>query len=250
MKAFVIVPILFACCVGVGLWARFHGWLRPGNGRRYDIRRVRPNPDSPLRGKTIFCLGSSVTAGMSSMGVSFTDCLSRADGCVIIREAVAASTMADLAPNSYLRRLKKHPAVRRPVDCFLCQLSTNDATFYSQLCRISDSFDPKDFDTNTTAGGIESVIAFAREAWDCPIVFFTGTKYDNPRYHKLVNLLLQMAEKWGITVIDLWHDPEMNRVSPEDYRLYMNDGVHPTKAGYLLWWTPALQRGLYRVFGE
>jgi len=94
MKAFVIVPILFACCVGVGLWARFHGWLRPGNGRRDDTRRVRPNPDSPLRGKTIFCLGSSVTAGMSSMGVSFTDCLSRADGCVIIREAVAASTMA------------------------------------------------------------------------------------------------------------------------------------------------------------
>ena len=69
------------------------------------------------------------------------------------------------------------------------------------------------------------------------------------RHHPFV-LLLQMAEKWGITVIDLWHDPEMNRVSPDDYRLYMNDGVHPTKAGYLLWWTPALQRGLYRVFGE
>lgn len=28
----------------------------------------------------------------------------------------------------------------------------------------------------------------------------------------------------------------------------MNDGVHPTKAGYLLWWTPAIQRQLYHMF--
>ena len=250
IQALVLLFLLAAAAVGVAVWARFHGWLRPGNSREYDPRRVQPDPGSPLRGKTIFCLGSSVTAGMSSLGVSFTDYLSRADGCVVIREAASASTLADVAPNSYLRRLRRHPAVNKPVDCFLCQLSTNDATFYIQLGRISDSFDPADYETRTTAGGMEAIIAFARKTWGCPIVFFTGTRYDNPRYHKMVNLLLDLEEKWGIRVIDLWNDPEMNRIDPADYHLYMNDGVHPTKAGYLLWWTPALRRGLYPIFRQ
>ena len=77
----------------------------------------------------------------------------------------------------------------------------------------------------TTVGGMEAIIAFAEKTWNCPVVFYTGTRYDNPRYHKLVNLLLELQEKWGIEVIDLWHDEEMGRVSAEDYKLYMNDGV-------------------------
>lgn len=129
----------------------------------------------------------------------------------------------------------------------MCQLSTNDATFHSELGKVSDSFDPADFDTKTTVGGIEYIISFVQRAWHCPVVFFTGTRYDNPRYHRLVNLLLEVQEKWDIEVIDLWHNAEMHRVSPEDYRLYMNDGVHPTKVGYLQWWTPAIEKQLYRI---
>ena len=195
--------LFLAALTGVGVWAKFHGWFRPGNSGKYSPSRLRPEPESPLRGKTIFCLGSSVTRGMASRGISFTDYLARLDGCVVIREAVSASTLADTSPHSYLRRLMRHPAVKQPIDCFLCQLSTNDATFYSALGKVSDSFDPAAFDTKTSLGGMEAVIAFARKTWGCPVVFFTGTRYDNPRYHKLVNRLLELEEKWGITVIDL-----------------------------------------------
>lgn len=65
----------------------------------------------------------------------------------------------------------------------------------------------------------------------------------------MVEALLQLQEKWGITVIDLWNDPEMNAVSEEDYALYMNDSIHPTQAGYLTWWTPKFQQCLYGLFG-
>lgn len=242
--------IILAAAIGAGVLFKLHGSLRPGNGSQYDLRQVHPDPVSLLRGKTIFCLGSSVTAGMASHHISFVDYIARIDGCTMIKEAVAASTLADRGRRSYIRRLERHPATKHPIDCFLCQLSTNDATFRSSIGKVSDSFDPADFDTKTTVGGMEYIIAFAQRTWDCPVVFFTGTRYDNPRYHKLVNLLLELQEKWEIEVIDLWHDPQMNKVSASDYKLYMNDGVHPTKAGYLNWWTPAIEKTLCKVLGK
>ena len=248
MKILLIAVPLLSISIGAVVWVKLHGYWRPGNGPQYDPKHVSPVPDSPLRGKVLFCLGSSVTAGMASGGISFVDYLRAMDGCRIIQETASASTLADRGPKSYLRRLRANPATREPVDLFLCQLSTNDATFRSELGKVSDSRDPKDFDTKTTVGGMEAIIDFARRTWNCPIVFFTGTRYDNPRYHYLVNQRLELEEKWGITVIDLWHDRAMNQISPQEYRLYMNDGVHPTKAGYLLWWTPAIQRQLYHMF--
>ena len=127
------------------------------------------------------------------------------------------------------------PSIR--ADCFVCQLSTNDATMKKPLGEISDSFAIEDFDTQTVAGAIEYVIAYAQKTWGCPVVFYTGTKYESEAYQEMVNLLLDIQKKWGIGVIDLWNDPEMNAVLPEDYKLYMVNGIHPSKAGYRDWWT-------------
>lgn len=63
----------------------------------------------------------------------------------------------------------------------------------------------------------------------------------------MLDALLDIQEKWGIGVIDLWNDPDMNAVSEEDYKLYMYDSIHPTQAGYLLWWTPKIEEYLYTV---
>lgn len=43
---------------------------KPGNGERYDVSAVVPDPDSPLKGKTVIFLGSSVTEGTGSCGQS------------------------------------------------------------------------------------------------------------------------------------------------------------------------------------
>lgn len=245
------LAILLALAAAALLWLKLHGFstLNPGNSHEYDIKNVPVLPGkTPLHGKVILCLGSSVTHGMASKKVSFADYIAKRNGCTMIKAAVSASTLADVGPISYIKRLKKHHMVKKPIDCFLCQLSTNDATFMQKLGKISDSFEMKDFDTRTTIGGIEYIIAFAKKTWNCPIVFFTGTRYDNPRYHRMVNVLLELEEKWGIDVIDLWHNRKMNRISDNDYKLYMSDGVHPTQAGYLNWWTPPIEDGLYRVF--
>ena len=33
-------------------------------------------------------------------------------------------------------------------------------------------------------------------------------------------------------------------------RLYMFDGIHPTQAGYLNWWTPKMEAYLYDYLGQ
>ena len=44
---------------------------KPGNAEQYSVENVAENPDSPLRGKTIIYLGSSVTEGYAACGSSF-----------------------------------------------------------------------------------------------------------------------------------------------------------------------------------
>lgn len=244
MKVFFIVLVIFFAVLAFSL-RLFFGLGHPGNAPRYAPRRQPSHPESPLRNKTVFCLGSSISSGFSSGGVSFLDYLARVDGCRVIQETVSATTLADRGYFSYLKRLRRRMArTPKAPDCFLCQLSTNDATFRSIPGRISRGFRPEDFDPATTVGGIEAVLATVREKWDCPVLFYTAARYDNPRYHKLVNLLVDLQEKWGFALLDLWHDSAFNDLTAEERALYMNDPVHPTRAGYLLWWLPKFEEAI------
>ncbi len=61
----------------------------------------------------------------------------------------------------------------------------------------------------------------------------------------MVDRLWDIEEKWGIGVIDLYNDKKLNDIDEDTYNFYMYDQIHPTKAGYLKWWTPAIEAYLY-----
>ena len=171
------------------------------------------------------------------------DYLAIQDGCQVVNEAVSGTTMADVRGDSYLARLKQLD----PSQCFdaiIVQLSASDASQGMELGSISASRDPRTFDTKTTIGSIEAIIAYCQAVWGCPILFYIGTKFENEGYQALVEAFPAIAEKWGVGTIDLWNDPEMNAVSASDYNYYMSDPIHPTQAGYLLWWTPKFREAL------
>lgn len=218
----------------------------PGNAWQYHLENVEPLENRPLEGKRILFLGSSVTKGARSLDVSMADYIGKRNNCEIVKEAVSGTTLSASYENSYVERLNNVDTSQK-FDMVVCQLSTNDASAKRvvSLGEVSDSGNPEDFNTRTVAGALEYIIAYCRETWDCPVVIYTGTKYDNIKYGKMVELLPDIQEKWGIGVVDLWNNEEMNAVSEEDYELYMYDGVHPTQAGYL-WWTPVIEEELYR----
>lgn len=235
-----------------GPFARLHDIKTaglPGNATQYDLTNVQRITDSPLEGKHILFLGSSVTYGAASQGVSFADYIAARNGCTNTKEAVSGTTLVDSGPDSYISRLKKVDR-STTADLFVCQLSTNDATQKKELGNVSESYDRGDFDTKTVAGAIEYIISYAKETWGCPVVFYTNPRYDSGEYAAMVELLHAIQEKWDITVIDLWSDGEFNKITSEQRGLYMADSIHPTRAGYLEWWTPYMEHVIYEAMGK
>jgi len=197
--------------------------------------------DNPLNGKHIVFLGSSVTYGAASNGVSFVDFLADTTGCRVTKEAVSGTTLVDDAPDSYICRMRKlNPEMK--VDLFVCQLSTNDATQKKEMGEVCRSYDLDDFDMLTVAGAIEYIIAYARKTWNCPVAFYTNPRYDSGQYAAMVVLLQSIQRKWDIALIDLWNDAAFNDITTEQRSRYMADPIHPTREGYLEWWTPYLER--------
>ncbi len=216
--------------------------------RTPEVTKTEAPLSSPLQGKTIIFLGSSVTEGSAADGESFVEALAQRDGIIPVKEAVSGTTLVDQDENSYIARMKTiDPTLQ--ADAFVCQLSTNDASQSLPLGSVSDQFDPSAFDTQTVAGAIEYIIAYAKATWKAPVIFFTNTRYDSPRYAAMVDLLLEIQQKWGIGVIDLWNNPAMNAVSSADRAVYMTDDVHPSSAGYRQWWTPVMEQYLIEYLG-
>lgn len=208
----------------------------PGNATEYDINNVSSTEQDALTGKRILFLGSSVTFGTASCGVSFADYIAKRNGCECSKEAVGGTTLVS-GNNSYFTRLK-HVDKTRSFDLFICQLSTNDAAAQKPLGLAADRTD------DTVLGAINAIVSYVRETWGCPIVFYTNSYFESDAYALMVGGLKELAEKEDFGVIDLYTDEIFNAIDGEQRKLFMFDRIHPTKAGYLLWWTPKMEEYL------
>lgn len=205
---------------------------------QYDPENVEILKNSPLEGKKIIFLGSSVTYGSNSDKVSFVEYIAKRNQAEYVKEAVSGTTLVDENEGSYISRMKKN-IPQQDADLFICQLSTNDATKNLPLGKVSESKNMEDFDTSTIAGAMEYIIAYAEDNYKCPVMFYTGTKYDSELYGKMVELTYELQDKWGIGIIDMWNNLDTDI---DNYDYYMANGIHPNRAGYLDWWTPFMEQ--------
>ena len=222
----------------------------PGNAENYSVKNLSEIPDSPLSGKDVLFLGSSVSYGSASLREGIPEYFGVRLGCKVTKEAVSGTTLVDDQNSSYVSRLLKNVNKNTSYSLVVVQLSTNDASKNKPLGEISKGTSLSDFDTHTVTGAIEYIIAYCRETWDCPVVFYTGCRYDSDAYAAMVERLMALQDKWGIGVLDLWHDDTFNAISDEERALYMNDSIHPTKAGYRDWWCPEMERQLLSYLNE
>lgn len=226
-----------------------------GNDVFYSVENTNRLPDNVLTGKTFYFLGSSVTYGAGAHAEGMGDFISKRNGCVCLKEAVSSTTLADIDEKSYVARLENYISGndKTPqLDCFICQLSTNDRSRQDNFGVVTPN-DVKDinaFDKTTTFGAIEYIIALCKKTWNCPVIFYTGTKFECDNYKAMIFALKQIAEKWDIEVLDLFYDKEFNDISKETYNLYMLDPVHPKRAGYREWWVPAFENCMKKVLSK
>ncbi len=223
-----------------------------------------PARQSPLAGKTIYWLGSSVTLGHAAVLNSVADYLGASTGSVNVKEAVNRTTLRtpEGNTNSYVMRMLNgnNFSIDEKIDAFICQISTNDATEanrpYWGAVTDEQITELSLFDLSTSMGGVEYIINYVEQTWDCPVYFYSGSNFgdDGARsnsdpsgtnYSDLIDLVKQAVEKYNsaegyeVKIIDLFNDKEFNEVVSDDYYEWcMQDAVHPKRAGYLHWWTP------------
>lgn len=271
IKKTLIIILCFFCaaltaCSGCG-----------SNGKEYSASSCVQN-ETALTGKTLYWLGSSVTEGYKSGGEAVPEYIAARNGAVCVKDAVAGTTLIDepyrklfKSYDSYITRLKESDKFDKSakVDAFICQISTNDAKTehkdeWGELTAAGVT-DKELFDVKTTIGAMEFVVAYVTQTWGCPVYFYSGARFSdegkrgskNPKgsdYAELIAETYKLQDKWNgidgvrVEVIDLFNDDGFNEVSDEDYKKYMHDAVHPYKAGYLKWWTPAIEKAFLNDF--
>lgn len=143
------------------------------------------------------------------------------------------------------------------------------------LGQVSDSKELVDLDYGTIIGAMEYICAYAKEKWNCPVMFYTNSYLDEgyiknymnktntpdnqfdsikntyiDSYQKMITAMYSIQEKWGFTVVDLWNNDKFKNLNYEIKDYMMADIIHPYKAGYLALYTPEIQAGLYNIFSK
>lgn len=241
------------------------GEEHPGNREEYSTGQCNRLNNSLLKNKTIYWLGSSITYGFGSMGESMADFIAERNGCHCYKSAISGTTLADIvydaedannpwkalgrdedsleetASQPYVKRLFEFPKEVKP-DIFVIQVSTNDSQFPEiYQGRITEGFSREGFDVHTTFGAAEFILSYIKEIWNCPVMFYTSPLLDSDNYLAMVENTKEMCKKWKAHLLDMNGDKEFNNKGKSNYDLYMVDPVHPTRAGYQLWWTPVFE---------
>ena len=238
-----------------------------GNAGQYDPATsknlVALNKDSArLKNRNLLFLGSSITYGSASGGISFADYVGVRNGAIVKKNAQSSTNMAKPSgstnDSSYVSRLARVDAAGFVPDVFVCQLSLNDSVNGIEIGTLptvdfsdltDDSLRILYNNATTVAGAIAYIDAFARYYWpDCQVVFFTvrNNGYNN-QYANMRDKLFEAQGKYNnFKIIDMWSRADLTNVtgSLSLFRLYMADNNHPKKAGYLYQWTPIFESSL------
>ncbi len=219
----------------------------PGNAAAFAPATLPLDVASPLVGRRIAFLGSSITYGAAALGVSFVDYLQTGAGVIATKLAVSGTTLAGPSADSYWARLQHELPLDQPLDLFVCQLSTNDIGQGKALGQITPTSQRRDFATTTTLGAIEAICGYVEDHWHCQVVFYTCVITGaEPRYQQLISELYHLQAKWQFAVIDLRNDPTVTAWTHAQ-PLAMYDGIHPTQLGYRQLWTPIFQADLAAI---
>ena len=76
------------------------------------------------------------------------------------------------------------------------------------------------------------------------MAFYTNPRYRSLRYGRMVSLLHEISRERGFAVIDMWNDKSFGAITAQERMAYMADAIHPTREGYLQWWTPYMEKAL------
>lgn len=187
----------------------------------------------------INALGDSITYGdkLTDTGLSFPNVVSAKSGAVTLNNyGWNGSCVAGPHPD---RLIDRYPAMERDANLILVLGGTNDYGGYHEqgtpIGRLGD------VTPDTFYGSLNLMMCGLKQMYpDGEIVFMTPLrrvgymrKNENGYYLNQYAFAIQdMAAFWGIRVIDLFNEPELDFSSKQ--AAYLVDGLHPNETGHAL----------------
>lgn len=207
--------------------------------------------DNVLCGKTAVFLGDSICAGttvgdIAEYGYGWAGLIGEANHMNWTNYGKNGATITPIAENgsglwvsTYAdTAISEHPAA----DYIIFEGGCNDADQMKESGLGEISTDYATFDTTTFSGALESLILklvtaypYARIGYIIPQKMYTGyADYTaaNHIHRKYFDRAVEICQKWGIPVVDLWNGSPLNpKLSTAN--IYYSDGIqHLTLAGY------------------
>lgn len=201
----------------------------------------------PLANKRLVNFGDSIAAGVS--GTSYSQQIARKNYMLLKSKAKGGATIrvVENNDNNVLNQINNYTPTIIP-DFVLLEGLTNDALpdIYEEtkLGEISDGF-AAELDTSTFCGAFETILKTAMSKYlGAKIIYITTHINKNRDYNAqktLTELAIQMCEKWGVTIVDMFHAGGLNSFIDEHFYTYINDGSHPNTLGYATFYVPMIE---------
>ena len=230
-----------------------------------------------LEGMTIGYLGSSITQGFRSDGIAFPEYIAQLSGSTSIKQAIPGGTLAlkegYREEVCYINQLLDGALTDvEHLDALVVQLSTNDVGAGIPIGELSGSFASADQDYRTIIGAMEFINAYAREKWDCPVMYYINAYLSDEviaqfangdeatekllheqyqdMYEQMIDALYKVADKWDLGVADLWNDEYVRSADLDLRSFFMDDPIHPHKAGYYFWYVQPIMDKLVEITAD
>ncbi len=228
---------------------------------------VIPDIESVINNKSVYAFGDSIVYGHRTPEKSFMRLIENDYAIKLDMMAVNGATVMP-GSNSIITQVNNAPD--EAPDIVVFDGYTNDAygspsedSFNSGGSHIDitacyGEITPEgttEFDTNTFCGAFEELVYTMKQKWpESKLVFVTIHKSgarDFEIQSKLRGLTMEICEKWGVTVVDMFSS-ELDTTDPEQMEKYMINGAgsHPNEEACRAFYIPAVVETLESLYSE
>ena len=189
--------------------------------------------------KTALFLGDSISYGAADAGRAWAWRMSNSLGFTADNQSVNGWAISTSRQNRIINELEN--VKNNSYDYVIMEGGTNDAWDSAQVGTVSSSYDPKDFDITTFAGGLEELIYNVYQRFPGARFGFIITykmplatdKGNVAQMEPIANISIEICKKWKVDYLDLYHDDYVNNTLLQvDTTEYLRDTVHPSSAAY------------------
>lgn len=243
-------------------------------------------PDSILKNKSVYAFGDSIVKGHNAPEKAFMNLMANdyemdltmyaVNGATVITKDSAKEDPSEVTEGNYILTQVNKASDTLP-DIIVFNGGTNDA--YGSSDPTSEYYDKEynskgdhtnlfdnigviqgegatEFDTNTFCGGFEAIISEMRNKWgDTPIVYITTHKSGGRSWepqNKVRELALEICREWGVYVVDVFNDSELDTRDPEQMEQYIIGGAgsHPNETACRKFYIPLVKTKLKEILSK